>query len=255
MESDRINSLWYAHPSAANAYLNDQLEPALVHLLLEHRDAIRDQPVLDIGIGAGRTTQYLARLTRGYEGIDYSPAMVEHCRRRFPGLSLHHCDVRDLSRFADATFSFALFSFNGLGAVDHEGRQKALRELARVLRPGGLFVFNAHNRNYERARAGPRVEVSRNPVTLAANVVRWAMEAGRHRRMKRFEAECDDYAIINDDAMDYRLLHYYITRERQKAQLEAAGFSVPEMYDARGAPLAPQDDDRKSSSIWYVARR
>ena len=256
MESDRINRKWYERERAVAEYATDDvLEQGLVHILLKHRDAISEQPVLDIGIGAGRTTLYLSRLTGSYVGIDYSQVMVDHCRRRFPTLRLELCDVRDLSRFADGTFSFALFSFNGLGAVDHAGRLTALAELARVLRPGGLFAFNAHNRSWSRAGRRPRLAFSRNPVTLAKNGAEWLEQTWNHRRLRPFEENRPEYALINDSAKDYRLLHYYLTKEQQKTQLEAAGFTLLETYDVRGEPLGPSDDARGTPSIWYVAQR
>jgi ubiquinone/menaquinone biosynthesis C-methylase UbiE len=256
MLSDRINLKWYTRERAVEEYArDDQLEQGLVHILLRHRDAIFGQPVLDIGVGAGRTTLYLSRLTSDYVGIDYSQVMVDYCKRRFPALSIDLCDVRDLSRFPDARFSFALFSFNGLGAVDHEGRLKALAELARVLRPGGVFAFNAHNRRWSRAGAPPRLALSRNPVTQVHNVAEWVEQSWNHRKLRPFQEERPEYALINDSAKDYRLLHYYLTREQQKLQLEAAGFTLLEMYDAHGEPLGAADDDRKTSAIWYVARR
>ena len=39
--------------------------------------------VLDLGVGAGRTSFTFAALVRTYIGIDYAQAMVEICRSRF----------------------------------------------------------------------------------------------------------------------------------------------------------------------------
>ena len=44
----------------------------------------RCRPILDIGVGAGRTTQLLRAISRDYVGIDDSPAMVEMCRAAHP---------------------------------------------------------------------------------------------------------------------------------------------------------------------------
>src|ERR1700682_1060613 len=58
----------------------------------------RDQPILDLGVGAGRTIPMLQSLSRDYVAIDYTPAMVERARQRFPGVDIQLGDARDLSR-------------------------------------------------------------------------------------------------------------------------------------------------------------
>jgi len=40
--------------------------------------------VLDLGVGGGRTTPYLANRASRYVGIDYSAAMIKACRTKFP---------------------------------------------------------------------------------------------------------------------------------------------------------------------------
>jgi cyclopropane fatty-acyl-phospholipid synthase-like methyltransferase len=39
--------------------------------------------ILDIGVGAGRTTPYLSRIAARYVGVDYSEAMIAKCRATF----------------------------------------------------------------------------------------------------------------------------------------------------------------------------
>ncbi len=105
--------------------------------------------VLDIGVGTGRTTQYLAPSSSRYVGVDYSAAMIERSRQRFPGLDLRLMDATDLSALDDASFDAVVFSFNGLGSLpDDASRQRCLSECARVLGPGGVFILSMHNARY-----------------------------------------------------------------------------------------------------------
>ncbi len=102
--------------------------------------------VLDLGVGGGRTTQYLAAKAGLYVGIDYSQAMVEACRRKYPSLEFHCEDASDLKRFADGSFDVVVFSYNGIDYLQSdEARKNCLLEVKRVLRGGGRFIFSSHN--------------------------------------------------------------------------------------------------------------
>ena len=41
--------------------------------------------ILDLGVGGGRTTSYLANRASRYVGVDYAPAMVKACRGEVSG--------------------------------------------------------------------------------------------------------------------------------------------------------------------------
>jgi len=102
--------------------------------------------ILDIGFGGGRTTPFLSKRGRHYVGVDYSQAMVDACSKRFPGLEFRHGDATDLSQFADGEFDAVVFSFNGIDCIrTDEARARCLKEVARVLNVGGVFIFSSHN--------------------------------------------------------------------------------------------------------------
>jgi SAM-dependent methyltransferase len=102
--------------------------------------------ILDLGVGGGRTTAYLAGRASSYVGVDYSAAMIEVCQKKFPGLDFKVADAADLSGFQDETFGTAVFAFNGLDFVlPAEARRACLRHIHRVLKPGGVFIFSSHN--------------------------------------------------------------------------------------------------------------
>src|SRR5580658_6071932 len=56
-------------------------------------DEVRSQPLLDIGVGGGRTAWMLRPLSAQYVAADYSPELVEVCRRQYPGLDVRECDA------------------------------------------------------------------------------------------------------------------------------------------------------------------
>jgi SAM-dependent methyltransferase len=105
--------------------------------------------ILDLGVGAGRTTPHLARFASRYVGVDLSEAMVARCREKFPDFTFLQLDATHLSTLGRASFDVVVFSFNGIDAIPTvEGRRRCLAECARVLRTGGHLLFSVHNPRY-----------------------------------------------------------------------------------------------------------
>jgi ubiquinone/menaquinone biosynthesis C-methylase UbiE len=99
-----------------------------------------DGALLDAGVGTGRNCAYYPPQAI-VSGIDTSQAMLARAHDRCPTLAaagrLYQMDVTDL-RFPSASFDAAVASF--LFCVLRDDQQvAALRELGRVVRPGGLI--------------------------------------------------------------------------------------------------------------------
>lgn len=216
-------------------------------------DELATARLLDIGVGGGRTTRYLAPKVARYVGVDYSHHLVDAAQRAFPDLELLWCDARDLSLFDDSSFDVVYFSFNGIDSIDHVDRLAVLSEVRRVLAPRGRFIFSSHNRDYARRGLLPWQGRPRpGRVTLKKS---WeAVRAHRNRRRLRpLQVEHDEYALVNDEAHGWSLLHYYISPAHQRTQLETAGFSEIEVWDQWGT----RTDAPSPASIWmyYACRR
>lgn len=105
----------------------------------------RNDPLLDIGCGGGRTTYRLVEDDFKVVGADLSETLLEAARARCPGVEFHLADVRHLP-FKDESFSQALFSHNGFDQVHPlKDYLKALKEIRRILKPGGIFIYSGHN--------------------------------------------------------------------------------------------------------------
>lgn len=63
----------------------DAAEEAAYHRIA---DEMHDEPILDLGVGAGRTIPLLLKLSRNYTAVDYSPAMVDVARRKYPNVDI-----------------------------------------------------------------------------------------------------------------------------------------------------------------------
>ncbi len=101
--------------------------------------------VLDIGGGPGRYSLWLAERGHRVALADLSPRLIAIARDRVAASPLAAlvddiavADARDLSQWADASFDAALSLGPFYHLPDPADRDRAARELARVVRPGGL---------------------------------------------------------------------------------------------------------------------
>jgi ubiquinone/menaquinone biosynthesis C-methylase UbiE len=102
--------------------------------------------VLEIGIGTGRNLQYYPAGVH-LVAIEMSPAMLEVARSRASQLGraidLREGDAQALA-FPDATFDTVVCTLALCSIPDD---QRAIAEMARVLKPGGLAVVVEHVRS------------------------------------------------------------------------------------------------------------
>ncbi len=195
----------YHRPGVEREYRSDTLTRVEAIILLKYQAAFAGRDVLDIGVGTGRTSIYLAPLARRYEGVEYSPVMVEYLRVHQPQLAVRLADMRDLSAFTDATFDFVFGTSNVIDAVGEDGRRQTLREFARVLRPGGMLVFSSHNRHYARALEGPRLAPSHSLARLALNALRLPRQWRNHARLRAQREVHAEHALLDDPGHDLRV--------------------------------------------------
>jgi len=100
--------------------------------------AVAGKNVLELGCGAGQFGAALARAGARVTGLDVSPRQLEHARAsgvEFP-LVLGSADALPLP---DASFDLVVADHGANRFVDPYA---FVPEVARVLRPGGLFVFS-----------------------------------------------------------------------------------------------------------------
>jgi SAM-dependent methyltransferase len=99
--------------------------------------------VLEIGCGAGQCARWLARAGAAVVGLDLSEAQLRHAReldaRTGTVVPVVAADAADLP-FADAAFDLACSAYGAVPFVADSAR--VMREVARVLRPGGRWVFS-----------------------------------------------------------------------------------------------------------------
>jgi SAM-dependent methyltransferase len=251
---------YYDSPGVPEAYAKrTTLLPEEEFVIHRLRDALQHGRFLEIGVGQGRTTQYLKALAREYVGIDYSENMLKVCQARYPDATLLVCDARAMP-FPNASFDVIYFCWNALDDAGHTDRLSMLKEIHRVLKPGGTFFFSSHN--YEaplRSPYRPRgLVLSLDPRRMVGQNLNALRRYGRgvwnHLQRRKYVRWEEDYAIINDQSNDFGLLTYCIKKEAQIRQLEAHGFGKVEMISRERRLLQP-GEPCTDAWIFYIARK
>jgi 2-polyprenyl-3-methyl-5-hydroxy-6-metoxy-1,4-benzoquinol methylase len=100
--------------------------------------------ILDLGCGPGRLAGSLSSRAAMVLGVDISPAMIRLAKATAHPRNVRYC-VMDATRAAvepsrfDAVISLGMFEYMA-------DPSPFLREILRILKPGGLLLFTSHNR-------------------------------------------------------------------------------------------------------------
>lgn len=125
-------------PSPAGHALRARLDAVLGVLR-----AVPPGEALDVGMGPGRLVAALAAAGWTVSGLDASPAMVQAARARVP-VARERLVVGELERlpFGDDAFDAVVAT----GVLEYASDvERAVGELTRVLRPGGVAVVSVAN--------------------------------------------------------------------------------------------------------------
>jgi SAM-dependent methyltransferase len=261
-ELDRINRDVMRSPRVLDAFARgdgwtDRGEAMVMRRVAAQASRL---PILDIGVGAGRTLPYLRSLSDEYVAIDYLEEMVELTSSRFPDARIEHRDARDLSAFADDAFGLVLFSFNGIDGLAHEDRPKVFSAVERILRPGGLFAFSTHNLEHrcagrppwDRRRFGPANGLR----SVIGSTVRLPRNIAPYRRLRTQDFHGDGWASLVDPAYNYGVVMHYVTLAEALREPQMAGLDAEvEAFTTSGERVEPGDDTSDSPWLHLIARK
>ncbi len=218
------------------------------------RADLKNMRMLDIGVGAGRTTFYFAELVKEYIGIDAASNMIDACKERFANagknVSFEVCNVRNMEIFEDNYFDFILFSYNGLDLLNHAGRLEALREIRRVCKPGGLFYFSSHNLySIKRTLTVKWSAILENPRAILY-LLKLPIIRLLNPSLEKLEKM--DYAIIKDGGHRFRIVTYYIKPEKQIEQLTELEFRNIKIYSLEEGQEIDTSSDLSSARDYWL---
>jgi len=148
MDAQREHDLQDGYSRVAGEYaarIYDELahKPLDRSLLDRFADRVRGVgPACDLGCGPGQVARYLHE--RGVEvlGVDLSPGMVAQAQRLNPGIAFQTGNMLALD-VPDASWA-GIAAFYSIIHIPRGDLLRALRELHRVLRPGGVLLLAFH---------------------------------------------------------------------------------------------------------------
>ena len=250
----------YEEPALVALYSRSvDLQPPEATLFERLRSKLGSMDVLDLGVGAGRTSLHFAPVAKSYLGVDYSEAMIAACSRRMPGVRFLVGDARSMDFAAASSFDLVLFSYNGIDHLTGAERAQFLLEARRILRPGGFLIFSSHNANFF-----PSI-VANNRFRIGGSLrdtlrsLKWAMIFQLRNRGLSLRSALQEGRVVDGTHGFKSAGLYYIRPDLQIDALRALGMEEIACAPNTASEFLPPDDAgiRHFTSPWvyYVCRK
>lgn len=148
---DADRDIWW-NPDELFYMLKTSVNPARMgyfeRVLRKQNITLRDTTLLDVGCGGGILAEAFANLGAPVTGIDPSASSIETARRHAcqQGLAIdYYVGLGESLPFADASFDHV----SCCDVLEHvQNVDAVLAEIGRVLKPGGLFLYDTINRTW-----------------------------------------------------------------------------------------------------------
>ena len=121
----------------ASTYGNWAVTSQIVPVAVEALNLSSNDNVLELASGPGYGTSEISKKTKSVLGTDFAKSMVVEAKNLFPKLNFEQADAENL-KFEDNSFDKVFCTF---GILHFAHPDKAINEVRRVLKSGGIFVF------------------------------------------------------------------------------------------------------------------
>jgi ubiquinone/menaquinone biosynthesis C-methylase UbiE len=148
MDERTLNTIQQSYDRVADEYANHiyselQNKPLDRELLTRFAARVKGKgDICDMGCGPGHIARYLHDQGANVFGLDLSPGMLEQARRLNPGISFRLGNMLALD-LPDASLA-GIIAFYAIVHFPKTSLPQVFREMARVLKPGGLLLLSHH---------------------------------------------------------------------------------------------------------------
>lgn len=157
---------------------------------------------LDFGCGLGRVTQGLNQYFQKMVGIDISFQMIQNAKLFHENIEFIHNPKSDLSVFPDESFDF-IYSNIVLQHMNYSLQNRYIAEFGRILKPGGLAVFQIPSR--KRVRGLKDFVVKWLPYSLKKKILIALGRLGEFEKNFSIEMNCQGEQSVISTAESARL--------------------------------------------------
>ncbi len=119
----------------------------LLDLICNELDIKKDEKILDVGSGTGNLSIKMSKLGADVKGIELSPYGILQHIRKAPNASVIEGDITKRFPFLENNFD-KIVSNNTLYTISAKDRDIIIKEMFRVLKPGGKIVISNISTNF-----------------------------------------------------------------------------------------------------------
>lgn len=110
--------------------------------LLRHlKPIIKNKKTLDVGCGDGTFTNELYKLGAKIQGVDISEKLIEYAKGNYKNINFSVANASKL-KFSNKSFDIVV---SNLMVHYFKNLSHLFKEISRILKPGGIFLFSFHH--------------------------------------------------------------------------------------------------------------
>ncbi|MBF0432505.1 MAG: class I SAM-dependent methyltransferase [Fibrobacteria bacterium] len=204
--------------------------------------------ILDLGCGPGLYAERLAKLGHKVTGVDISANSIEYARGQAQdkGLSIDYInkDYLELSLEDDA-FDAAICIYTDLGVLLPEDRSIWLNNVKRMLKPGGVLIFDLMSDNQLEEKLTPKTWDVSEKGFWGEGVCLQLSESFLYPVEKVILYQ---HVIAEDDAVKtYRFWTHFFSKDDLRKMLEEKGFKIVSIDNN----VLPATGHYDGSNVWF----